>query len=215
MAVTPWFKRFQKAGQLEVFAGANFTGSLWTTAFADAIKEFNQLMSTNGVKLTLTTGTSGATEINSQIIVQTANGKATPNYGAQPKPRPFDGNGLHGLTVPFADGNGVLEKAYVFVPATPRVNPKNSKSREVGQAVRSFLLVHEFIHAAGLSNAEHTNDDCMCYPGELVEGATAADDRVQPWGGLGKPMPPCTLIAKTVANLQKAWPPSAAASGTP
>jgi hypothetical protein len=204
MAVTPWFKRFQKAGTLEVFVGANFTG-MWTTALADAIKEFNQLMSSNGVKLTLTTPT-GATETGAQVVVQTANGKATPNYGSQPKPRPFDGNGLHGLTVPFADHNGVLEKAFVFVPTTPRVDPRNSKSREVGQAVRSFILVHEFIHAAGLSNHEHTNDDCMCYPGEIVKGATAADDRVQPWGGLGKPMPPCTLIAKTVANLKKAWP---------
>lgn len=206
MAVTSWFKRFQQAGTLEVFAGSNFTGSLWTTAFADAIKEFNQLMSSNGVKLTLTTGTQGATEINSQVIVQTANGKATPNYGYQPKPRTFDGNGLHGLTIPFADRKGFLEKAYIFVPATPRVDPKSKKSREVGQAVRSFILVHEFIHAAGLSNDEHTNEDCMCYPGELVTGNAAADDRVQPWGGLGKSMPPCTMIGKTVANLKKAWP---------
>jgi hypothetical protein len=210
MAVTPWFKRFQQAGTLEVFVGANFTG-MWKTALAEAIKEFNQLMSSNGVKLTLTTPT-GATETGAQVVVQTANGKATPNFGQKREARPFDGNGLHGLTVNFPDHKGVLEKSYVFVPSTPRVDPGNKKSREVGQPVRTFLLVHEFIHAAGLSNDEHTNDDCMCYPGEIVAGNSAADDRVQPWGGLGKPMPPCTMIAKTVANLKKAWPSTGAST---
>jgi len=62
------------------------------------------------------------------------------------------------------------------------------------------------IHAAGLSNDEHTNDDVFCYPGQIDGGSRAADDRIEPWGGLGKPMPPYTLIAKTVTNLKKAWP---------
>ena len=161
-------------------------------------------MSKNGVNVSLT---NAADENKAQIVVDAVKNQASFSYGGASYSKDFDGTGMHGLTVPVADpATAALERAYVFVPATPRVDRTDKKSREAGAEVRRFILVHEFIHAAGLSNAEHTLEDVFCYPAEIVQGDKAQNDRLQPWGGLGKPMPPYTITAKTIANLKKAWP---------
>jgi hypothetical protein len=59
-----------------------------------------------------------------------------------------------------------MERAFIFVPETPMVDalmkagpgPDDFKSmpRAAGSGIRLFIAVHEFIHACGLSNAEHT-----------------------------------------------------------
>jgi hypothetical protein len=183
---------------------AGFKGGLWGTALKGALETINQLMTNNGVKLTL----SKAKEAKGALILVEAAGKqASFHYGGSTYSKAFDGNGLHGRTWTVADAKtDLIEKAFVFVPATPRADPTNKKSREAGAEVRCCILVHEFTHAAGLDNDEHTLEDVFCYPAEIDVGKTAAGDRVKPWGGLGKPMPPYTIIAKTVTNLKKAWP---------
>ena len=203
MAVTSWYKKVQEGGALTVTAGSAFKGGHWTSVLDGAISTFNKLMTENGLKLALSKAGDAK---NAHIVVEAAGTKAGFSYAGTSYSATFDGNGLHGSTTPVADGRGFFEKAFVFVPATPRVSPTDKRSREAGPEVRRFILVHEFIHAAGLSNDEHTNDDVFCYPGQIDGGSRAADDRIEPWGGLGKPMPPYTLIAKTVTNLKKAWP---------
>jgi hypothetical protein len=200
MAVRSW----NRQSPLSVFAKSGFTGGGWATVLRDAVTTFNDLMSKNGVKVALA---DAKDERNAQIIVEAVAEQASFNYGGASYSKAFAGDGLHGLTVPVAEADTrLIDRMFVFVPATPRIDPKNKKSREVGPEVRRFILVHEFIHAAGLSNDEHTLEDVFCYPGELVQGNNAASDKLQPWGGLGKPMPPYTIIAKTITNLQKAWP---------
>ena len=177
-------------------------GGAWATVLRDAIKIFNDLMSNNGVKVSLIEAKEDG---NAQIIVDAVASQASFSYGGASYSKAFSGDGLHGLTVPIAEqGTGLIDRMYVFVPATPRVDSKSKKSWEAGPDARRFVLVHEFIHAAGLSNDEHTLEDVFCYPGEFILGSGPSTDKIQPWGGLGKPMPPCTMIAKTVANLQKA-----------
>lgn len=200
MAVKSW----NRSSPLSAFAKSGFTGGSWATVLGDAIKIFNDLMSTNGIKLSII---EGKDESSSHIIVDAVDKQASFSYGGVSYSKSFSGDGMHGLTVPIAESDtGLIDRQFVFVPATPRTDASNKKSRQVGLDVRRFILVHEFIHAAGLSNNEHTNDDVFCYPGEFVKGDSAGADKIQPWGGLGKPMPPYTIIAKTVANLQKAWP---------
>ena len=200
MAVKSW----NRPSPLLVFAKSGFTGgSGWAPVLRDSIRIFNDLVSKNGVKVALS---EAKEEGDAQIIVDAVAKQASFEYRGASYSSAFAGDGLHGLTVPVSDDTGLRDRAYVFLPATPRIDPPNKKSREVRPDVRRFILVHEFIHAAGLSNAEHTLEDVFCYPGELVEGDSAASDKLQPWGGLGKPMPPYTLIAKTITNLKKAWP---------
>jgi hypothetical protein len=201
MAVKSW----NRPSPLSVFAKSGFTGgSGWAPVLRDAVRIFNDLMTKNGVKVALS---EAKEEGDAQIIVDAVAKQASFNYRGASYSQAFAGDGLHGLTVPVSDEDtGLRDRAFVFLPSTPRIDPQNKKSREVGPDVRRFILVHEFIHAAGLSNDEHTLEDVFCYPGELVEGNSAASDKLQPWGGLGKPMPPYTLIAKTITNLKKAWP---------
>lgn len=207
MAVTTWYKRVRESGELKVFPGPSFKGSPWTTALDGALTAFNDLMTRHGIKLTLSKGDKA---IAAHIIVEAATDQASFSWDNVSYSKSFDGTGLHGLTVPLKDPkDGTRERVYVFVPAKPRIDITNKKSREAGRDVRIFILVHEFIHAAGPDNDEHTLEDVFCYPGEIVKGDTAAADRLKPWGGLGKEMPPYYLICKTVTNLRKAWPSTA------
>ena len=203
-----WINSVQGSGQLSVFAGPGFTGGLWATVLKDAIAAFNNLMKAKGVNLKLATttkkpGESGGADVNVEAVAA----KASFDYAGAQYSKAFDGNGLHGAAVPVEaveSGASVgIEKMFVFVPQTPR---KAAKVREVGAKVREFILVHEFVHAAGLSNSDHTLEDVFCYPAELHEGSTAADDRLHPWGGLAGNMPPYILSNKTVKNLQSVWP---------
>ncbi|GJE60928.1 hypothetical protein [Methylobacterium trifolii] len=197
-------KSWSHPSPLAVFAKGGFSGGSWATVMGDAMKIFNTLMATNGVNVSLS---DAKDEASAQIVVDAVAKQASFSYRGATYSKAFSGDGMHGLTVAVSDqGTGLIDRQFVFVPATPRADASNQKSRQVGPEVRRFILVHEFIHAAGLSNDEHTLEDVFCYPGEFVEGRSAGADRLQPWGGLGKPMPPYTINAKTVANLQKAWP---------
>jgi hypothetical protein len=203
-----WINSVQSSGQLTVFAGPGFTGGLWATVLKDAIMAFNALMTAKGVKLKLATTTkkpheSGGADIN----LEAATSKASFSYGGDQYSKTFDGNGLHGSTVLVEIGNSNkssgIEKAFVFVPQTPG---KATKAREVGAKVREFILVHEFVHAAGLSNDDHTSEDVLCSPAELYEGRTPAEDRLHPWGMPNANKPPYVLSSKTVKKLRSVWP---------
>jgi hypothetical protein len=198
MTVRTW----KHPSPLGVFVKGGMTGSGWAGVVKDSITTFNDLMSFNGVKVRLA---EAADENTAHIIVEAVSGQASFSYMGASYSKAFDGTGLHGSTVPVTD-QGLVDRMFVFVPLSPRVDPTNKKSREVGREARRFLMVHEFIHAAGLTNDEHTLEDVFCYPGEIVAGSNAAADRIQPWGGLGKPAPPYTIVAKTITNLQKSWP---------
>jgi hypothetical protein len=77
--------------------------------------------------------------------------------------------------------------------------------------VRLCLLVHELIHAVGLSNDEHSADDVFAAKSIVIQKGAylksrtqAAEDLVQPPDG-SAPMPPIRIGAKTLTNLKKAW----------
>jgi hypothetical protein len=81
------------------------------------------------------------------------------------------GNGLHGSApsqTKRINGVGYLDLVTVRVPATTCVEPDNPRSREAGPGVRFFILVHELIHAVGLSNDEHSADDVFAAKSVLI-----------------------------------------------
>lgn len=199
-----WIGTVRSKGQLRV-AAEGLSGGNWGTIYDKALKNFNLLMKDKGINLELVAATKEAPA--ADVTVRSAAKQASFNYSGGSYSKAFDGNGMHGLTVTLSDAaTSEISEAHVFVPATPRITQSDPKSRLLGAEGCLFILVHELIHAAGLDNAEHTLDDVFCYPGEFVKGNTAADDRLQPWGGLGKPMPPFVLSSKTIAGLQQAWP---------
>jgi predicted Zn-dependent protease with MMP-like domain len=187
MTIIPWPKNVQRKGALTIAADESFKGGHWNTALDKAIATFNQLMSDNGIKVTIS---KAEKEINAHIRFETEKG-----------------NGIHGngvLTTTKMGGNEYLDRIVIKVPATPRIS-NDAKSREVGVGVRIYILVHEMIHAIGLTNDEHSKDDVFTKAAVLKPGKTAGDDQVQPMDG-SEPMPAIRLGATTIANLKKAWP---------
>jgi len=192
MAITPWHKNDQRKGTLTYTVRA--MGGQWTAVLDKAIAEFNRQMSQHGLKLTLSKVEKG---MGPHIVLETE-----------------PGHGLHGSAPSQTKRiNGVhyLDVVTIRVPATPRVNPNDPKSREVGPGVRLCLLVHELIHAVGLSNHEHSPDDVFAGKSIVIpkgqylkSGTQAGEDMVQPPDG-SAPMPPIRIGAKTLTDLKKAW----------
>jgi hypothetical protein len=175
----------QRSGELSVFAGPGFTGSLWATVLKDAIVAFNDLMKAEGTKLTLATmsktpSESRRADVNREAVAA----KASVDYGVAQYSKAFDGNGLQDSIVLVemaeSDTSSRTEKAFMFVPQTPH---KAAKACEVGAKVRELIRDHELVHAVGLSNHDRFLEDVFCSPTELHEGSAAADDRLHPWEG--------------------------------
>jgi hypothetical protein len=195
MTIIPWHRNVQRKNTLTYAVGANFKGGHWTTVLDKAIAEFNRQMAQHGLKLSISKVEKG---MGPHILLETE-----------------PGNGIHGSAPSQTKRiNGVeyLDLVTIRVPATPRIEPNNPRSREVGPGVRLYILVHELIHAVGLSNDEHSADDVFAAKSVLISKGSylksktqAADDLVQPPDG-SAPMPPIRIGAKTVTNLKKAWP---------
>jgi hypothetical protein len=192
MTITPWHKNVQRKNTLTYQVKA--MGGQWMAVLDKAIAEFNRQMSQHGLKLTLRPIEKG---MGPHIVLET-----------QP------GHGLHGSApsqTKWINGVLYLDTVTIRVPATPRIDPKDPKSREVGPGVRLCLLVHELIHAVGPSNDEHAPDDVFAEVSYVVtkgswlkSGKQAAEDLVQPPDG-SAPMPPIRLGARTLTHLKKAW----------
>lgn len=192
MTITPWHKNVQRKNTLTYSVKA--MGKQWTAVLDKAVAEFNRQMTQHGLNLTLSKVEKGR---GPHIVLET-----------QP------GHGLHGSApsqTMVLNGVHYLDLVTIRLPATPRIDPRDPRSREVGPGVRLFILVHELIHAVGLSNDEHSPDDVFAGKSVLIPKGQylrsrkqAAEDLVQPPDG-SAPMPPIRLGPKTIANLKKAW----------
>jgi hypothetical protein len=187
MTIIPWYKTVRGKGTLLVFPKSTFTSGRWSNALDEAMKILNQKLSEHELTLEFKKADK---EIDAHIVLEAE-----------------QGNGIHGnadLSTMKMRGALYLDKITVRVPATPRIDPKNDKAREVGHAVRVYILVHELIHAVGLTNDEHSKDDVFTKGAVLMVGATAAEDKIQPYDG-GATMPPIRIGATTLNNLMTAW----------
>jgi hypothetical protein len=192
MTIVAWHKNVQRKSTLTYAVKA--MGGQWTAVLDNAIAEFNRQMSHHGLKLAL--------------------GKVEKGMGPHIVFETEPGHGLHGSApsqTKVINGVRYLDLVTIRVPATPRIDPKDPRSREVGPGPRLYILVHELIHAVGLDNDEHSPDDVFAAESIVIpkgqylkSGKQAAEDLVQPPDG-SAPLPPIRLGARTVANLKKAW----------
>jgi hypothetical protein len=182
MAVDSWEDDIRKRKVLTVFPTQKLTGS-WLTTFKDAITQFNKLSKLHNLGVTLSSP-SNATKPDpvgeGGAEVQFDLGKGTLAYQALGQSfeakdekgnlinfSPFD---IHGYTEKvlrsFGDRPDRVRRAFIFVPETPMVEaPKkvgpgrgdfSPVKRVAGSGIRLVIAVHEFIHACGLSDDEHT-----------------------------------------------------------
>jgi hypothetical protein len=102
-----------------------------------------------------------------------------------------------------ASGSGLIQKAFIFVPAVPKAPESN---RTMGPGARLVLLAHEFLHAMG---AKHSTDDIMQDKSQLQLGATYVEDRVWIMTPAGpRLMPPLFISGTTTDAIRTVWTPA-------
>jgi hypothetical protein len=237
MAVTPWRDDIRRGKVLTVFPTTRITGE-WQRAFAAALAEFNRISTNQNLGVTLSspkditapdkTGDGGA-----RVQIDTGNGRLEYEALGQKfvaerngKPIDFDPFALHGatqtLSLAFGNGPARMERAFIFVPETPMISvsvkaspkPDDFKQvqRGVGFGIRVFIIVHEFVHACGLSNAEHNSTgpdaDVFTFGASAVSGAIDRPDDDKLLLHLAAPRPnvfaPPITIKRKVADLIRA-----------
>jgi hypothetical protein len=230
---TPWEDSVKNRNpkQLTVFATTNVKGP-WRRAFNDSLVEFNRLSQRNNLGITIAapqnaTAPDPSNEDGADIQFDLGNGTiAFKAFDQDFSTDDFSGTGLHGLTqlVSRQFGNQAkrARRAFIFVPENPlieaalRVGPDDFKhiQRPVGNGIRVFIAVHEFIHACGLGGEDHT---------VLGPGADILIAQPQPSAGaFGKPeddklllhlahpkpnvfSPPIFLKAPTADKIRDNW----------
>src|ERR1700736_3150278 len=202
---TPWEDPIRKGKQLTICPGTMIAKSSWAKTLPDAVKEFNALSTANSLGVTFVqsstppdpNGPAGA-----DVLFQTANGAVTfVSFGTNFS-LTVDGSGLIGHTQLIKTVFNNVEKvakAFVFVPATPQ-GGSGKAQREVGPGVKLVMLVHEMIHACGLSIPDHSSDDIFNGFPQLRMGSNAAGDKVE--ASSTAIMPPLVMLAKTAKLIQ-------------
>jgi hypothetical protein len=201
-----WNNKVKSTGRLLVYADPTVQKGIWGSLIEASIAEFNQLSKQHKCGVTLEKsddppipGGAGA-----DVLVAAANGQIDFKYDGIEEKLPFDGTRMHGKTRQMRRDDG-MEKAYVYLPAQPMISTPNGR-RAVGPAIMKLILVHEFVHACGLVDAEHSTEDLFQGNPNVDYGQTAARDRAM--GKRGKQtvwMPPLFLSAETARRIKDNW----------
>lgn len=200
----PWNDSVKKTGKLTIYMGA--LAGPWVHVFREAVRDVNHL--SNGYKLgfTLVESHEPATEQGgAQVSAHTANGTIERKYKNIDDKESFVGTALHGRTLlisPEQDKN-VLEKAFIYLPAQPLISSPQTV-RAAGPGVMKVVAAHELLHACGLENGDHQDDDLFQANPRASGGARPADDKILIGTG-PKGMPPLILGPVTAKNLQDLW----------
>ncbi len=210
--ITPWIEEVRQRWQLRVHAHESMQCRAWRGLFDQALSEFNALSGAHGLGIALvsseqppaTQGLGGA-----DVMISAASGVISTPYDGLQQPTSFDGHSLHGLIRKvFSPGGQRMVKSFIYVPAEPFV--PEPRRRLVGPGVRLVILVHELVHACGLSNVEHSGSGDL-FQGfvNILQPGTPEQDRVDlgRYGSnnLALGMPPLVLGEATVRYIQNAW----------
>jgi hypothetical protein len=217
---TAWEEPIRRTGRLTVFPTRALIQSSWSQIFARALEEFNRLAAAHRLGVTLArsnTPPHPETDAGANIQVDVADGHARARGLGVDIDQVFSATSLHGLTKvlkrPQRSSLLRVAKCFVFVPARPMVNTPRGP-RSAGDPVKLFVMVHEFVHAAGqLDNNEHSpeNDpDVFIGPPistpQVDAGSRPADDRVMVGtGSNARRFPPLVLSARTAGLISANW----------
>lgn len=224
MAVRPWLERIKAKKKLTVFPTRRITDGMWKATFEDAIVEFNRLSRNHGLGVTLESPSGvqapdpvgeGGAEVQfdlgsgrCEIMFEGKLFKSDTDFS------PFD---VHGLTR--CVGIGGVRRAFIFVPEQPRIEVSVEISpgqfrrfpRLAGRGIMLYIAVHEFVHACGPDNAEHTsegpNGDVFTINPGVAEGAFSRpdDDRFRVRTDPRTLLPPLILSKRTADLIRNNW----------
>jgi hypothetical protein len=186
--IFPWPSNVVSAKQLSIATGGSLAANGWLPAVKAAIDFFNKEMAQRKVGLSFAITNKA---VNAHIVMEGV-----------------PGNGTHGKAVleltPPRRGKEYLAKVTIKVPATPRIDPRDPKSRIVGDGIKTCILVHEMIHGLGLPNEQHTNADIFSKEFQLLPGSKPSLDKMQ-WDASSPSMPAPVINAVTLQKIKSAW----------
>lgn len=196
-----WIDSIKSTGVLTVFARSAVQGGAWANAWTQSFTIFNSFGSR--VSLTQTTD-----EANANVIVDAVDGPVTveftTEFSVQRYSQTIDGNEMHGRTITLPQGYSYpnIEKAYIFLPSQPQITASSGR-RLVGIEILKVILVHEFVHACGLENSDHSVGDLFQGAFTPTPGTSPPLDRIQISPSLS--MPPIILSSSTVSLINSVW----------
>jgi hypothetical protein len=191
MPDSQWIPRVRNAGVLRFKRGRTVSAGTWSTVIAASLQEINGLLRNSRINLAFEEAAEST-----QLEIEVTRG---------PIPGPAGGGALasdrHGATrlvkggaAGAADSELHIQRGWIYLPVTP------GGSRNPPRGLMQVMMVHEFLHAAGLSAHSRAMDDVMA--AQMEDGLNG---KVHPWGGLGQDMPPCIIIGDTVTRLVNLW----------
>lgn len=113
------------------------------------------------------------------------------------------GKGLHGEDELGVKGASMMDSAHIFLPTKPTINATKDGT-SIGDPVKRHILVHELIHAVGLTNSEHA-DDGGVFVKSLIIAVGTRHGKQQSADGSDS-VPEIKLATSTVRALRQAWP---------
>lgn len=181
----------------------NIGSGRWSSLFAAGIREINSVMSAANVNITFEEASSDAA---ANVEVAVGNGPVSYTHGNTTHAVDFNPNLMHGHTgLAHNDISERIEKAFIFLPATPKINTARGQ-RATGIRVMTLILLHEFVHSTGLSNLDHTPDDIFNGNPLPDYGDTPDQDRIGVSGRNGPVwFPPYFISATTVGKILSIW----------
>ncbi len=205
---TAWEAPIQRAKRLGVFTGSSMGSGAWAGIAANAIREFNNLSTTHSLGVTLgavTTPPDPSGVGGADVQIEAGNGTVNFTTFGQQVSVAISGTGLSGDTRQVKivlGGIAHIAKAFIVVPATPTINA--NPPRAVGDPVKLVILVHELLHACGLSNGDHNPDDLFSGFPQARSGSGPADDRIEV--NQQRRLPPMFLTPATAGKVKALWP---------
>ncbi len=202
--ITPWRDDIRRRGQLRIVELAGAGSAPWRGLVARAVTAFNDLSSALDLGVTYRRVDADADVTVDTYANQSLVGRASIRREG-PAGRP--------------DSELRVTSVAITVPDDPLTSTPAGR-RRVGPGVLLAMMVHEMVHACGLSNSEHSpSGDLFQASPDVLHGTTAAGDKMST--GLRDAsqqfigMPPLLLTEQTAAKIRQAWQPlTADAPGT-
>lgn len=197
-----WIDSVKGSKKLSLFS--KIGSGKWSSEFKPCMDEFNRLLKENGMPLKFE---ASSNEKSANVVVSSSSGPAVVKYGGQTFTEIFDGKKLHGYTALLSDPDtSKIVKAYVFLPSDPQMRLPSGKTRPTGVKVMKLIMLHEFIHACGLENKDHSKDDIFNGSPSHQNGSRPDEDRI---GVFVKKhyvwFPPYYLKSGTVGKIKSLW----------
>ena len=196
-----WISDIRETGKLTVFNG---TVGHWQHAADMALGLFNTMAKHHKIHLKLE---SEKDQEKANKVVKVAGGAESYPFDGETVNLTVPQGVVHGKTHTFSREGESIKKAVIFVPASTQksagfINGKE-QFQDLSNEGRAALIVHEFIHAAGLDdNKDHDMAGGIFYPTLGIENGKVKELNA---GYKVAAMPPIRLEGGTSDTLKSLW----------